>query len=240
MPQEAFGHTLLGSWRVVFVVICGVGLVGGEVQHMEGQTQRIWERSSLHRMEMFYCWKKHLRSKNTDWRCVRDTVEVRGHSEITLTYVSGSCRHGSPPLSDKLVGVKTNLNDVVEQSQERSQRERCYEYGSEAKLEDCRGKKRLDELQRMSVSALAHTALTTIFIQLPSSDNMEHFKRVSCFTHFKVFVHQSMGVHRLQIPVFVPLWKLGFIVYILPCTTSFLHLPARPPVLQQTGNVASS
>lgn len=41
MPQVAFGHTLSGSWRVVFVVICGGGLVGGEVQHMEGQTQRI-------------------------------------------------------------------------------------------------------------------------------------------------------------------------------------------------------
>lgn len=66
MPQVAFGHTLSGSWRVVFVVICGGGLVGGEVQHMEGQTQRIWEHIYLHRMEMFYCWRKQLRSKNTD------------------------------------------------------------------------------------------------------------------------------------------------------------------------------
>ena len=76
-------------------------------------------------------------------------------SEIALTYVGGSGRHGSPPLSDKLVGVKTNLNNVVEQSQERSQRERRYEDGGEAKLENCRGKNQLDELQRMSVSALA-------------------------------------------------------------------------------------
>lgn len=28
MPQEAFGHILYGSWRVVFAVICGGGLVG--------------------------------------------------------------------------------------------------------------------------------------------------------------------------------------------------------------------
>ena len=74
-----------------------------------------------------------------------------GCSEVTLTYVSGSGRHGSPPLSDKLVGVKTNLNDVVEQSQKGSQRECCYKDGGEAKLQNCRGKNGLDELQRMYV-----------------------------------------------------------------------------------------
>lgn len=103
------------------------------------------------------------------------------------TYVSGSGRHGSPPLSDKLVGVKTNLNDVVEQSQKGSQRECRYKDGGEAKLQN----------------------------------------------HFEVFVHQPVSVHRLQIPVFVPLWKLAFILYIQTSTTSFLHLPTRPPVLQQ-------
>lgn len=82
-------------------------------------------------------------------------------SEIALTYVSGSGRHGSPPLSDKLVGVKTNLNDVVEQSQERSQRECRYKDSGEAKLENCGGKNRLDELQRMSVSTLAQITLRT-------------------------------------------------------------------------------
>lgn len=84
--------------------------------------------------------ERWLRSKNNR-HSVRDTEEVRGRSEITLTYVSGSGGHGSPPLSDKLVGVKTNLNDVVEQSQERSQRERRYKDGGEAKLENCGGKK---------------------------------------------------------------------------------------------------
>ena len=68
--------------------------------------------------------------------------EVRGQSGITLTDVSGSGRHGSPPLRDKLVGVKTDLDDVVEQRQERSQRERRYKDGGEAKLENCRGRKR--------------------------------------------------------------------------------------------------
>lgn len=88
---------------------------------------------------------------------MKDTQGVWGQSELTLTYVSGSGRHGSPPLSDKLVGVKTNLNDIVEQRQERSQRERRYKDGGEAKLENCRGKKRLDGLQRMPVSTLAQT-----------------------------------------------------------------------------------
>lgn len=153
---------------------------------------------------------------------------MRGRSEITPTYVGGTGRHGSPPLSDKLVGVKTNLNDVVEQSQEWSQRERCDKDGGEAKLEHCRGKNRSDEPQRTSGSILAHITLD------------EYNTRMLRFTHFEVFIHQAMGVHWLQIPVFVPLWKLGFILYILPCTTSFLHLSTRPPVLQQTENVASS
>lgn len=60
------------------------------------------------------------------------------------TYISGSSRHGSPPLSDKFVGVKTNLNDVVEQSEERSQRESCYKDGGEAKLKNCSGKNHSD------------------------------------------------------------------------------------------------
>lgn len=75
---------------------------------------------------------------------MRHTEEARGRSEITPTYVGGTGRHGSPPLSDKLVGVKTNLNDVVEQSQEWSQRERCDKDGGEAKLEHCRGKNHSD------------------------------------------------------------------------------------------------
>lgn len=60
---------------------------------------------------------------------------------MTPTNVSSAGRHGSPPLSDKLVGIKTDLNDVVEKSEERSQRERCYEDGGETKLEDCTGRR---------------------------------------------------------------------------------------------------
>ena len=82
-----------------------------------------------------------------------------GWSEITLTYVSGSCWHGSPPLGDKLVGIKTNLYNVVKQSQKGSQWERCYKDGSEAKLENCRRKNHLDELQRTSVSKIGETML---------------------------------------------------------------------------------
>lgn len=82
---------------------------------------------------------------------------MRRRPEITLTYVGSSGRHGSPPLSDELVGVETNLDDVVEQSQQGSQRERRYEDGGEAKLEDCGGERRcLDELQRTSPSKSWH------------------------------------------------------------------------------------
>lgn len=82
---------------------------------------------------------------------------MRRRSEITLTYVGSSGRHGSPPLSDELVGVEANLDDVVEQSQQGSQRERRYEDGGEAKLEDCGGEgRRLDELQRTSPSESWH------------------------------------------------------------------------------------
>lgn len=90
----------------------------------------------------FYCWKKWLRSKTK--------TDLSAREGITLTYVSGSGRHGSPPLGDKLVRIKANLNDVVEQSQERSQWECCYKDCGKAKLENCRGKNHLDEGQRMS------------------------------------------------------------------------------------------
>lgn len=73
----------------------------------------------------------------------------------------------------------------------------------------------------------------------PESQNTI-LSRSAFFTHFEIFIHKPMGVHRLQIPVLVPLRKLGLILYILPSTTSFLHLSTRPPVLQQTENIESS
>lgn len=61
---------------------------------------------------------------------------------------------------------------------------------------------------------------------------------LSCFlfvflTHFQVLVHQSVSVHGLQVPVFVPLRQLRFVLHVLTSPAPFLHLPARPPVLQQ-------
>lgn len=38
------------------------------------------------------------------------------------------------PLGDKLVGVQSDLDDVVEQRQQRGQGERCHEDGGEAEL----------------------------------------------------------------------------------------------------------
>lgn len=59
----------------------------------------------------------------------------------TKTYICCSRWHRSPPLCDKFVGVQTNFNDVVEQSKEGSQRERCYKDGGESKLKNCKEKK---------------------------------------------------------------------------------------------------
>ena len=172
------------------------------------------------------------------WVC--ECVSVWVQTGITRTDVSGSGRHGSSPLTDKLVGVKTNLDDVIEQSQERSQRECCYEDGGEAKLENCRGNKSSGETSQDVGLKSGNNNVNDWIIAAIYKVKNKHLERLRCFTHFKVFIHQSMGVHRLQIPVFFPLWELGFIVYILPSSTSFLYLPARPPVLQQTENVASS
>lgn len=61
------------------------------------------------------------------------------------TYVGRPGRHGSPPLSDELVGVQADLNNVVEQSQQGRQWECCHEDGGEAKLEDCtQGEREMD------------------------------------------------------------------------------------------------
>lgn len=53
---------------------------------------------------------------------------------MSLTYVFGLRGQGSPPLGDKLVGVQADLDDVVEEGQERGQGESCHKYGGEAKL----------------------------------------------------------------------------------------------------------
>ena len=140
---------------------------------------------------------------------------------VCATYVSGSGRHGSPPLSDKLVSVQANFDDVVEQSQQGRQRERRHEDGGESKLENC---------DKDTHGTLQHA---------PSRSPLGARQRPR-FTHFQVFVHQSVSVHGLQIPVLVPLWKLRLVFDTLPSASSFLHFPARPPVLQQTGNVAIS
>lgn len=67
-----------------------------------------------------------------------------------LTYVGRPGRHGSPPLSDELVGVQADLDDVVEQSEQRCQRERCHEDSGEAKLEDCAQSERWIDGERKS------------------------------------------------------------------------------------------
>ncbi len=124
MPQKELGHMSYGGWRVVFVVVCGAWAGEAKIQHMLVQKQRYGNISVSTGWKclistLFYCWKELLCSKNkTDF--VSQTLRRCRGSWRALTYVSGSGRHGSPPLSDKLVGVKTNLNDVVEQSQERS------------------------------------------------------------------------------------------------------------------------
>lgn len=163
-------------------------------------------------------------------RCVSQYILYRHGMEFVLlqnrqwsdgeTYISSSGRHGSPPLSDKFVGIQTDFNDVVEQSKEGSQRERCDEDGGETKLENCRRNKN-------------KTLWVTLLFKMSVKHSRERRRRI---THFKVFIHQSVSVHRLQIPVFVPLWKLTFTLHILPTTTSFLDLPTGPPVLQQTEN----
>lgn len=125
-----------GSLRIVFAIIWGGGLMRGEVQHMAVQKGRIWKQIHLHRTEHVY-WTQHF----TVWRGKKKVTLIQKDTVwVTQTYISGPSRHGSPPLSDKFVGVKTNLNDVVEQGEERSQRESCYKDGGEAKLKNCSGK----------------------------------------------------------------------------------------------------
>lgn len=167
-------------WRLEGGVCChmwGVGWGSENTAYVSTEAE-IWKHICLHRVEMFnfhtvlLLERVSLSKNRTDF--VSQTLRRCRGSWRALTYVSGPGRHGSPPLSDKLVGVKTNLNDVVEQSQERSQRERRYEDGGEAKLENCREKNRLDELQRIIVSTLANTTFTVIiffFFSFPLETN---------------------------------------------------------------------
>lgn len=60
---------------------------------------------------------------------------MRGASS-TLTDVFRPGGHGPPQLGHKLLGVQPYFDDVVEQSEERSQREGRHEERDEAKLDD--------------------------------------------------------------------------------------------------------
>lgn len=56
---------------------------------------------------------------------------------MKLTDVLSSGGHRSPQLGHKLLGVEPDFDDVVEQREERSQREGRHEERDEAKLDDC-------------------------------------------------------------------------------------------------------
>lgn len=60
------------------------------------------------------------------------------------------------------------------------------------------------------------------------------------YTHFEVLVHQSVSVHGLQVPVFVPLRQLRFVLHVGTGSAPFFHLATRPPVLQQAEHRAAS
>lgn len=137
---------------------------------------------------MFYCWENWLWSKNkTD--IVQETQRrCRGsQTETTLTYVSGSGRHGSPPLSDKLVGIKANLNDVVKQSQEGSQRESCYKDGGEAKLENWTEERTVWMNFRGCPSQLWHY-INSYNFSIPLQTNITHQKGL--------MFYPFQGIHR--------------------------------------------
>ena len=55
-----------------------------------------------------------------------------------LTDVLGSDSHWPSELGDKLFVVQADLNDVVQEREERGQREGCDKQGDEAELDDCR------------------------------------------------------------------------------------------------------
>lgn len=56
----------------------------------------------------------------------------------TPTDVLGFSCNGPAELHNKFLGIQADLYDVIEQSEERSQRERGYEQGHHPKLYDCR------------------------------------------------------------------------------------------------------
>lgn len=61
----------------------------------------------------------------------------------TPTDVLGFGCYGPAELHHKFLGIQADLDDVIEQSKERSQRERGYEQCHHPKLDDCRGNSNL-------------------------------------------------------------------------------------------------
>lgn len=67
-------------------------------------------------------------------------VEEKQTLGASPTDVFGLGRQRAAPLGHELVGVQTDLDDVVEQRQERRQRKRRHEDGGEAELQNCQEK----------------------------------------------------------------------------------------------------
>lgn len=58
---------------------------------------------------------------------------------VSLTNIIGLLGNHSALEGDHLDGIQTNLNDVIDEGQQRSERKRCHKYGGEAELDHCMG-----------------------------------------------------------------------------------------------------
>lgn len=69
------------------------------------------------------------------WSCASDQ----------LTDVFGPCCDGPTQLRDKLLGVQSDLDDVVQQGEGGSEGERRHEQRDETKLDDWKGERTYDD-----------------------------------------------------------------------------------------------
>lgn len=135
-------------------------------------------------------------------------------------------RHGPSELSGELPGVHSDLDDVVDEGQQRRQREGGHEQRDEAKLDHCEAEGRFNQthtfIEIQDWSSEKSPAAAKHFFHSPAAALV--CLLIQVLTHFQVLLEEAQLPKALQVVVLLP--AAVQTLWVAP------SLPAAPPVHQ--------
>lgn len=124
-------------------------------------------------------------------------------------------RHGPSELSGELPGVHSDLDDVVDEGQQRRQREGGHEQRDEAKLDHCETEGPFNQ---------THTFTAIQYECSVAKHSFDWSVLIQVLTHFQVLLEEAQLPKALQVVVLLPAAVQA--LWVAP------SLPAAPPVHQ--------